>query len=1049
MIPPRHLCFFLLSPWLVAQGPQQALSAGEAQLAKGDFRAAIESFRAAANSAGADERYAPLFLASGVRLVEARVLIAEMEQAETTLKQLTDRVPAASELSARLQLAAASIKRARGDWGGATEDAVAAGAALRQMGNPHAANALAEQAWIAAELGGWAEARKNLNEMAALPAGEKAEANFLAYILPARLALLTGDYEAIAAEAAKLPAALKAAGHPAQLLLASFTGRAKLAQDQPAAAQQILQPACDAMEKALSRTHEDVNDCWLALGEAFADLEQTAAAAQVFERVAANTARFTATGHPLSVLRTWNRARSLSTRNQGSREAHIEALTALVSLYGEKSPRSLAARIELAQSSPAKDRVALLREAWKTLEAQKEFRKGHVLRRRMRAALIRAALEGGDNQTAMTAAAEYMDELPASAEDRMDTVIVRELMGTAMLENRRYQDAEQMLVKAWTVRAKRAKTGAYAPYFRTTFRVAMARANLKRPAEALTLLNEAIAASPQEYAALPAMERARAESLRASLAAQANQTTLALSSLRETVRIQRSAPSARLSSYAAEVDQLARLLAARKEFTEAAPLLRESWSARLAGNTADTDDGLETAFALAQAEQDAGQLADAVTLWDRVLTASYAGRGPGTRDRAALIRLLAETNEKLNRGDRAAAQYQQLALLAFNQGKNPEALTLARKASSLSPANGAAAQILEANILLAQNQADNAEKLLTAAVQATGLDASNRALAYAGLVRVSIQRRDLDNAAKVAGEAASLPMENLAPYPKSQLIASRALLESAQGKKTEAEASYNQLLQSFTGYDAQKDPPYADLLAEAVRYYSPMGRADKVEEISRSRMEVSERAFGAQSADAAWAAHAMGEFYVSQKRYPEAYPLYDRALAIFNRTKGTGSAESVAVLTSVGDAFRAQGDSKAALSTYQRAAGEAGAADAMTQGPLLNQIGALQLSQGQYAEAAVTFDRLAGLYRASGVPQNAFSAGRNRCVALLMAGDANAMPEFVKLRQAIRAASGNKDSLAELDAVRAMLEPLKQRKAKETGALDRDLKRLERALKVN
>jgi tetratricopeptide (TPR) repeat protein len=1043
----RLLPLILLALALHAQGPQQLLSSGEASLAKGDLRAAIESFRAAANAAGADERFTALFQTAAVRLAEARALIGETDAAESTLRQIQERVPANSELAARLQLVQAGLKRFRGDWGGAAEDALTASVSLAKSNSPHTANAVAEQAWIAMELAGWPEAARLLNDLAKLPADQRTEANFQVPAMAARHALLTGDYAAIDVTLSTTPATT-----PAHTLLLTFQGRARAAQDQPTAAQQILQPACDTLERTLSRTHGDVNDCLLALGEVLLDLDQPAAAITVYERVAANTARYTSTGHPLSALRSLVRARTLAARNQGTREAHLEALTALVALYGEKSPRSLAARVELAQYAPPRERLNVLREAWKSLDGLRDFRKGHVLRRRMRAALIRAALDSSDTPTAMSAAAEYMDELPTTAEDRMDTVVVRELMGNALLEGKRYQDAEQMLVRAWTMRAKRAKSGGYSPYFQTTFRVATARANLKRPAEALTLLNEAINASPREYAALPALDRARAESLRSSLAAQLNQTSLALSSLREAVRIQRATPAARIATYESDVDQLARLLAAQKQFAEAAPLLREAFAARTRANTADSDDGLKIAFALAQAEQQANQLAEAVTLWDRVLQASYAGRGPGTRDRPGLIRLLAEANEKLQRGDKAAEQFQQLALLSLNQGKYDDAKALAQRAAKLSANNSsgrAAAEILEANILLVQNQPDNAEKLLNTAVQTPGLDASNRALAYAGLVRVSIQRRDLDNAARLATEAAALPMDTLSPYPKSQLVASRALLEVAQGKKTEADASYTQLLQSFTAYDPQRDPPYADLLAEAVRYYSPQGRTDKVEEISKSRVEASARSFGAQSADAAWAVHALGEFYVSQKRYQEAYSLYEQALAIFNRTKGQGSAESVVVLTSVADAFRAQGDAKAALTTYQRAANEAGAADAMTQGSLLNQIGGIQLSQAQYADAAATYAKLAALYQANNALPNSYTALRQRCVALIQAADPAATPELARLRQTIRAANANKDSLAELDVLRAVLDPLKQRKAKEAGAVERDLRRMERSLKVN
>ncbi len=155
-------------------------------------------------------------------------------------------------------------------------------------------------------------------------------------------------------------------------------------------------------------------------------------------------------------------------------------------------------------------------------------------------------------------------------------------------------------------------------------------------------------------------------------------------------------------------------------------------------------------------------------------------------------------------------------------------------------------------------------------------------------------------------------------------------------------------------------PDAARLLNQVGYYLYERAQYPQAAPLYQRALAIYEKVLGPEHPDVAMSLNNLAELYRSQGQYPQAAPLYQRALAISEKVLGPEHPHVAMSLNNLAELYRSQGQYPQAAPLYQRAL----AISEKVLGPehphvatSLNNLAALYDSQGQYPQAAPLYQR--------------------------------------------------------------------------------------------
>ncbi len=160
-------------------------------------------------------------------------------------------------------------------------------------------------------------------------------------------------------------------------------------------------------------------------------------------------------------------------------------------------------------------------------------------------------------------------------------------------------------------------------------------------------------------------------------------------------------------------------------------------------------------------------------------------------------------------------------------------------------------------------------------------------------------------------------------------------------------------------------PEAARLLNQAALYLKERARYPEAEPLYERALAIVEQQLGAEHPDTANSLNNLAALYYRQGKYAEAEPLYVRALAIYEQQLGAEHPNTATSLNNLAELYRSQGKYALAEPLYVRALAireqQLGAEHPDTANSL-NSLAALYYRQGKYAEAEPLYVRALAIY---------------------------------------------------------------------------------------
>jgi hypothetical protein len=1032
-----------------SQDYRERRAAGEQALVRGEYPAAVEAFQSAALAVGAAVGDPTAISQVGVRLVEVHLIAGDLDEAERIARKMgTLELP--PDLAARNMLALASIKRLRGDFAGALGEISAAHQHADRGQAVVLATILAEESGILLETGKYKEAATVASQLDQLLRGLQT-APLLTRLHPARTAYFLGKYdEADALLSALEPDLPRGSGHPERLAWAQLKAAVMAAKENVGAALDTLASVCELWLKAASPGRWEPGACQADRG-LIAYLADRAPQAAESGRKAADALVRYPPNQPLGTRHDLAAAQTLIglAKAGEARTLLVRAAANRASLFGGTAVPTLEVRLLMGNQALAEARIA---------EAQAEYSRiltategsldpRHWLRRKAQAGLIRCLAAQGEWQRLEPIISEWKKNRRQGADDSLELAFVVRIEGAAAVERKKFAVAEPLLVQSLTLMESLAGSDP-AEAWKVVQLLADVRAALGEHQQAAQLLRNRIGRYGEVFNGLSAAEQIDRYTRLADWHEAAGEKTLAVAALDKVVTLNRNGEAAILQV----LERLGRLSSEAAKPQEALRYYRRSWQIRQITSQTDADGAILCLATLADLEQRHGDASESVALWLRLAELGNVGRGPAAQNRGAVLERLAASQASAGKQQDAVKTYIQLARLGLGKGDAELAQTYAERARSTAPsssAESASALFILANVQFQKGGDQDADKFLRQILEGSESNATARALCLAQLARIAIRQKQMESARELAQRAMTLLDEVRVPSIQANIRAVLASLQAAQGNVNEADVLYSSFLEAEASMDIDQDLPMLSLLAEAAQFYSVRKRPELVETIGRRRLAVSQKAFGESSAESAWAMQSLADTLTSIRKSDEALRLYDKALTIFGSLKGVKSPEAMTLLLSIADFHRIQGDLNEALRHYQEAIQLMPTQEPSKLSPILSGIADLQQKKGNPQAAVETYAKLVALWNTATPNPQWISATRNWCLAMIDAGKFDdGLRECAKLRKAVRAANGSKDSLAELSILKPLASILKRSNRKEAAAIDREFQQMSGRLGV-
>jgi tetratricopeptide (TPR) repeat protein len=167
------------------------------------------------------------------------------------------------------------------------------------------------------------------------------------------------------------------------------------------------------------------------------------------------------------------------------------------------------------------------------------------------------------------------------------------------------------------------------------------------------------------------------------------------------------------------------------------------------------------------------------------------------------------------------------------------------------------------------------------------------------------------------------------------------------------------------------------LLSDVGFYLYKRGRYVEAEPLFDRALAIYERVLGPEHPDVANSLNNLTRLYRAQGRYVEAEPLCERALAIREKTWGSEHPDVVWSLNNLADLYRSQGRYAKAEPLYRRALAireKALGSEHPDLATSLNNLAALYQAQGQYAKAEPFYQRALAIYEKALGPEHPWVA---------------------------------------------------------------------------
>jgi tetratricopeptide (TPR) repeat protein len=1025
---------FLVSLWigfaLRAQTPdyKDQLNAGQQALERGDYQSAVAAFRPAAKTA------VETVLPPGdthqilVRYAEALVIVGNYEEAESAADAAVRMVPA-PELAARARIVTARSKAFRGAFGGALQDLQSARQNAEHDGRVLSSVDAAQLEVLLA--GGRIQQAAQLKQGMGVRIEQAADLSLAA----TQVDISVGDYSG-AERLLGLP--VVAAGSPLERLRRSvLRARVLASSGRWGAAMREFATACRDVSDRLGPAHPETATCWAEAGTSAYWGGRRSEATEWLRKAAESLSRYP-DGQPMGMLRLL--IAGYEPANSGQLEqarGNLDrARSADVTLFGENSTAVAEVDLLLADAEIARKQFPEAQARLnRVLAAVGTVRPGHAVRLRALLDSAKCAADRNDWRQAATQLADWRKSRPENSENHAELSAAMLLEAEAVARLGRPAEAESLLVKA--ISMLESALDAY-------LRLAEVRSVLHKPREAADALTEGLAHGDS-----------MAPATRAGL-------LLKLADWREAAGQPGEAGDALVRAVDAGaaggadsppiLERAARLMKTAGRQADAIEVLRRDFLIRERIGQARSEESLSIAEEVAEFEHARQNFGAALPLWQQLSDAGRSGLGIGARNRAMVFERLAEAQQALQQNEDAALSWIQLARLVMLQENLGGAEDFANRARQIAPVGSrevATAFQLLASIRLQRadgqpSDDEDAERYLRQALELAGSDPGARALSLAGLARMYI-KKDKQMASQRCAEAEAEARDLPSPVVQATVLATRALILAQQGRIPEAQAKYSDFLTAERAMDYERDFPLLPLLAEASRFYSPQSNLDAVETIDRRRVDATRYAFGNHSPETARALESLASTLTLLKKFSEAQNRYRESLSIFEASPG-GKPAAAAVLALLGDLASGEGRTADALDYYQKAA----VTDPKQERNLLAPIANAQLQMKDSNGAVASYSRLAEILDDGSANPNWVNASRGKCVALIRAGRYKEGFEASKiLRNKVRAANGNKDSLPELAIVRALSEAMRMAgQTKGAADLDKEAAKIAKTLHV-
>jgi tetratricopeptide (TPR) repeat protein len=497
-----------------------------------------------------------------------------------------------------------------------------------------------------------------------------------------------------------------------------------------------------------------------------------------------------------------------------------------------------------------------------------------------------------------------------------------------------------------------------------------------------------------------------------------------------------------------------------KRPAEAMPLFRRVLTLRDQKFDQMSPESITVVSRLADLYFEGGSLALAAPLYERLIDATVKGKT--VADRKLLLERVAETYSRTGKRVQAAAAYDQRARLALDRHLYPEAEDFATRIQKVAGESAdtavfrAGALNILGDIRSAQNKPEDAEKLYKeAAALATG-NAMIEAASLNGIGRLALKQKDFTRSRENLDKSLNLINGVTTSQGKrgleAMITANLAAVKAVSGDTAGAVELYDKFLGLENGTTVD-DAPLIEYLDEVANLYARVpAKSGEVGEIYRRRLTASTRSFGDTSQEAAYAHYNLAESLALKREFPQALREFQAAQRIFDAIKGPESDESITALTGLASTQTRAGQLDEALRSYATLLSIAEKSkdnSARKQTSILNSIAMLHRQAGRHAEARETFQRIAVLWAAQGAAEPLWVAAmRNVGTSLGDEGNAKEVPvHFATLRQGVRRAAANKDSLAEVEVVKAQAQALKKvGRTKESDDAQRQADAMEKRL---
>lgn len=1017
---------------------QGFVKAGNDALDQGDYRAAVESFRAAKEIA--DSAFIPPFFVHQiyVRAAEAYAVMADFTRAEEVARAAGG-MGVAPDISARLLMVTAAAKNFRGEFTAAQADLRNARQIVRDTRILLAILAMQGESLL--ESGKVAEAAALLPQVDSQARASRTAPVAAAALLPVRVMLAVGDYGS--AETLLAAAEPSVKSDPlARLQWGVLKARTLASSQRLTSAAAQFRNACTALAERLGESHPAAAQCWADAGISAFRKSDSATAAAWLQKAAAALARYPES-HPMAGVRDTVSGFDLFMKGQrdDARAAWDRARALRVRLYGDTSLPAAESDLSIADLEIARGGFADAQtRLQRALGAVASARPQHEVRLHALLGLAKCAAAEARWQQAETFVQDWSKNRPAAAEDDPDLATGLSLQARAAWEQRRAPESETLLARAieirWSLHDLKAPESV-----QLCNRLAEIRAVLNKPRQAAEVMTQLFAREPDALSALLPAERLDLFRNMATWHEAAGQPAEAVADLRRVMAERKSLGLPQDLEYLALLEQSARLAKAANQQQEYSAILREDWDLRLRMGATGSEDALNVAAEIAELESSSRNFSAALPMWQRIADAGRSDRGLGARNRVLVLQKLAGAQQGAGQNADAAKSWIQLSRLVIENGNLKDAELYANNAKQLAPpgsSESATAFLLLAAIRNQSNDRPDPGPVVTEASS----DPAVNALALADQARFYIARKDLDTASSKCFEAEAQIRDLQLPSVQATVLATRALILSLQGKADDAEMKYSQFRTAESAMDNEQDFPLISLLAEASRFYASRNPS-AMQQTDLRRLEATKKAFGARSAETARAMQSYANGLTNLKRFEEARALLTEALDIFRNLPDRSAAAGV--LASIGDSFRDQAMLPEALAKFKEAVAE----DPDQEAALLPQVAILQRMNQDRNGAVETYTRLRELWNKGDTNSNWVDASRGLCVALIEASRADeGLAEFAKLRRQVRAANKNKDSVSELNVLRPVAEALKASGRKEAANLEKDAARMAKGLNL-